>query len=390
MHNSPTLINGYIYIGTSRGGNYELSSDNAFFKLDAGLNKVWRYELGTKEVMGSATLDSEGNIYFIVGEGRSTTEYFDSMKLYSLSNNGQFRWSKLVYTYYSPVPFKWMGISSPAVSVDDVIYAGGDKFFAFDKAGNELWSYGVNTGNPILNAPIIDPAGNIYIRTLQDLVSLDKNGNLRWIADQALWAGGMSNQAFSVDYSKVYVTSLTLKSLLCINSSNGTLAWRYNINDMSGDFRNTPAVDDQNNIYFGTHGEYNGDSRQMLYAVKSDGSGLLWQNNLGSDLYSSPALGNDRKLYIGSEGHGKTGNNNNRLHAIDMASGNVAWSAQLETDITWSSPAIANNGTLYIATMETEGKSSGVFSFRTDCTGLLPNAGSARFHEGNASTGRRE
>lgn len=390
-NNPPTLVNGFIYIGTSRGPMYSAGTDNAFYKLDALLNKVWHYNLGANEVMGSATLDSDGNIYFIMNEGKSATDSYDSLKLVSLTNDGAFRWSRLLWFYNLPFQFGWMGISCPAVSADDVVYAGGSHMYAFDKNGNELWRYTADNGeNPILSAPIIDAAGNIFFRTGYSLISIDNNGNERWKTDASLLAGGMSNQAFSTDYSKVYCTSTNSKSLLCINAANGSLVWKYTINDMSGDFRNTPAVDDNNNVYFGTHGEYNGDKRQTLYAVKNDGSALLWKNNLGSDLYSSPALGNGRILYIGSEGNGNTGNNNNRLHAIDMASGNISWSAQLSKDVTWSSPAIAGDGTLYIASMDYDGEGGGVFSFRTNSTGLLSGAGSPRFQGGNAGTGRRD
>lgn len=390
-NNPPTLVNDYVYIGTSRGVMYQASTDNAFYKLDKDLNKVWKYNLGTNEVMGAASLDSDGNIYFIMNEGKGANDSFDSLKLVSLTNSGTFRWSRMIWYYNLSIPFVWGGISCPAISTDDVIYAGGNNFYAFDKNGVELWHYMADNGeNPILTAPIIDPIGNIYFRTGYSLISIDKNGNERWKTTATLAAGGTSNQAFSVDYSKIYCTSTPTKSLLCLNANDGSLVWQYVINDMTGDFRNTPAVDDNNNVYFGTHGEYNGDKRQTLYAVKNDGSSLLWKNNLGSDLYSSPALGSDRMLYIGSEGHGNTSNNNNRLHAINMANGNISWSANLPKDVTWSSPAIGNNGTLYIATMDYNGEGGGVFSFHTNSTGLLANAGSPRFQGGNASNGRRE
>ncbi|HRG87523.1 MAG TPA: PQQ-binding-like beta-propeller repeat protein [Chitinophagales bacterium] len=389
-NNSATLVNGFIYIGTSRGAMYAAAGDNAFYKLDASLSKVWSYSLGNKEVMGTATLDGDGNIYFVMNEGKGAGDSFDSLKLVSLTNDGVFRWSRLLWYYNLPFQFGWLGISCPAISTDDVIYAGGSHLFAFDKNGNELWRYTADNGeNPILATPVIDNGGNIFFRTGYSLISVDRNGNERWKTNASLSAGGMSGAAFSTDYTKVYCTSTDAKALLCINTANGSLLWKYTIIDMTGDFRNTPAVDDNNNIYFGTHGEYREDKRPTLYAVKNDGSALLWKNNLGSDLYSSPTLGNDRLLYIGSEGHGNTGDNENRLHAIDMASGTILWSVQLGKDITWSSPAIADDGTLYIASMGYDGDAGGVYSFSTNSDGLLAGAGSPRFLLGNASTGRR-
>jgi outer membrane protein assembly factor BamB len=161
-------------------------------------------------------------------------------------------------------------------------------------------------------------------------------------------------------------------------TSNGAKVWEYTPPGMTGEFRATPAVDANNNVYIGTKA----DSQSVLYAIKADGSGLLWQNPIHADLYSSPALGDDQTLYVGSEGA--------RLHALDLATGVARWSSPLHNDVTWSSPAISSDGTLYIGSMDYQGVGGAVYAFDTDATGLMPNAGSARFHGGNASTGRRQ
>jgi outer membrane protein assembly factor BamB len=72
-----------------------------------------------------------------------------------------------------------------------------------------------------------------------------------------------------------------------------------------------------------------------------------------------------------------------------MATGVEKWGAQLKVDVTWNSPVLTDDGTLYIGSMDINGDGAGFYAFRTDATGLLRNAGSPRFHEGNASTGRR-
>ena len=385
-YNPPTIVNNFIYIGTSRGSMYTPANDNYFFKLDVGLNKIWEYPLGNKEVRGAATLDPLGNIYFVVGERASTGQH-SVLKLYSLDNDGNFRWSKNT-SPYSMIA----GMSNPAISVDSIIYIGGDTLYAFDISGNMLWNYsppGNIPNTPILNAPIIDPIGNIYFVFVNYVVSLDKNGIERWHYSSSETGEGLSSPAFSTDYSKIYLA--LYQTVYCLETINGNLVWKYNDPGMIGEYRATPAVDDNNIVYIGNHG-IGGDGNQSLYAIKADGSGVLWKTTLGSDLYSSPALDNNRVLYVGSEGHGKTSSINNRLHAIDMVTGQIIWSAQLEVDVTFSSPAISNDGTLYIASMDMyfANERGMVYSFNTNSTGLLPNAGSPRFHEGNASTGRRE
>ncbi len=156
---------------------------------------------------------------------------------------------------------------------------------------------------------------------------------------------------------------------------------------LKGDFRATPAVDDEGNVYVGTKADRDG----TFYAIKSDGT-LLWENHLGTDLYSSPALGDDRAIYIGSESTDKTlsgyaTGNLPRFHALDMATGATKWSVVFPGmgDVTWSSPALVAGGVIYVGSMN-----GNVYAIRSDATGLLPNAGSPRFHGGNASTGRRE
>ena len=84
-YNSPTLVNNFIYIGTSRGSNQKIATDNNIFKLNLNLTKVWEYSLGNKDVRGGATLDNYGNIYFVVVEGRLNGDNSNSkLYLYSL------------------------------------------------------------------------------------------------------------------------------------------------------------------------------------------------------------------------------------------------------------------------------------------------------------------
>jgi outer membrane protein assembly factor BamB len=370
-YNPPTLVGNYIYIGTSRGFLYDVATTNYFLKLNLNLTKVWEYPLGNKEVRGGATLDSAGNIYFAMEDGRLSGNNSNSkLYLYSLDNNGVFRWSKQIASSVFN-----MGMSNPAIAGDDTIFIGGNKFYALDKSGNEKWTYGNNM--TIMNAPILDPNGNIYFSASGSIISLDQNGGQRW--SFATSGEAISSPAFSVDYSKVFVG--VGNKVYCLQTSTGIKVWEFTPAGVAGTFRATPAVDNNNNVFIGTKA----DTNSVFYAIKSDGSGLLWNNAIGADLYSSPALGTDNTVYVGSEYSG-----GRRLHALDMTTGNTKWSASLGADATWSSPAITTTGTLFIASMDYLGAGGGLYAFRTDSTGLLPNAGSSRFHGGNSNTGRRE
>lgn len=369
-YDPPTLVGDAVYIGTSRGVEYTPGASNAFYKLSETLAKVWEFPLGNREVRGGATLDGAGNIYFAVEEGRLRgTSNPSVLWLYSLDPNGLLRWTRMIRRV-----LPMYGMDNPAIATDNTIYIGGDKLYAFDANGTIRWSYASSPASMlILNAPIIDPEGNLYFSSLNWIVSLTPSGSERWIVTTR--GEYFSSPAFSTDYSKVFVA--VEDTVYSLQTSNGSRVWAFSPPGMVGVFRATPAVDDADNVYLGTKA----DTSSVFYAIRSDGAGLRWQNPIRADLYSSPAIGTDRTLYVGAEGA--------KLYALDLDTGVEKWSATLLADVTWSSPAISSNGTLYIGSMDVEGTGAGLYAFRTDAAGLLHGAGSPRFHAGNANTGRR-
>jgi outer membrane protein assembly factor BamB len=373
-YGAPAVVGNAIYVGTARGVEYQRGTTNAFYKLSLSLAKQWEFSLGDKEVRGGAALDAAGNVYFAVEEGRfagsSNPSFF---WLYALDPNGALRWTKQIRRVLPNV-----GMNNPAVAADNTIYIGGDKFYAFDAAGNTKWVYEEAASLLTMNAPIIDAAGNIYFSSSSAVYSLTPAGVRRWRVTTS--GEYFSSPAFSVDYSKVFVA--VENRVYCLRAGTGEIIWQFTPPGIAGVFRATPAVDDRDNVYLGTKA----DNQSVFYAIRADGSGILWQNPIGGDLYSSPAIGNDRVLYVGSE----FGTAGKQLHALDLATGTERWNAVLRGDATWSSPAIADGGVLYIGSMDVNGTGAGFYAYRTDATGLLPGAGSARFHGSNANNGRRD
>ncbi len=74
------------------------------------------------------------------------------------------------------------------------------------------------------------------------------------------------------------------------------------------------------------------------YDTSSNPGKLKWSFTTGYDIFSSPAIGSDGTIYIGSE--------DNKLYAISPA-GAEKWSFIASDDI-FSSPAIGSDGTIYI------------------------------------------
>jgi outer membrane protein assembly factor BamB len=376
-YNPPTIVGNALYIGTSRGVEYSIGTTNTFYKFSLTLAEQWEYPLGSKEVRGAAALDAAGNIYFTVEEGRFRgTSNPSTLYLYSLDPSGQLRWTKEIR---KTLPM--YGMENVAVGADNTIYVGGNGFYAFDSNGNQKWVYSPLPPILIMNAPIIDPAGNIYFSSQNAIISLTSAGINRWSVTTT--GEPYSSPAFSRDYSKLFVA--VENKVYCLQATSGTIVWQFTPPGMTGVFRATPAVDDNDNVYLGTKN----DTSSVFYAIRSDGAALLWTNPIGADLYSSPAIGADRTLYVGSEGTGPRFSDG-RLHALDLATGAVKWKSDLYGDVDWSSVAITDDGMLYIASMDFEGMGAGLYAFRTDAIGgLLRTAGSARFHGSNENNGRR-
>ena len=107
----------------------------------------------------------------------------------------------------------------------------------------------------------------------------------------------------------------------------GTLKWSY---ATGGGIYSSPAVGPDGTIYVG--------SRDFsLYAINPDGS-LKWSYATGDRIDSSPALGPDGTIYVGSYDH--------KLYAITPG-GSLKW-IYSTGDYIRSSPAVANDGTIYV------------------------------------------
>lgn len=213
-YNPPTLVNGYIYIGTSSKLETDaLATDNCFIKLDINTNLCWKYRLGKNEVRGAAVVDSKGNVYFVVVEGRGTWE--DAYKqaetyLYKLDSEGQFKWKVNLATAGQ---IYHMGMVNPAIDENDIIYVGGDKLYAIDpEDGKFKWEYPEGEAKMVFtNAPIIDSDRNVYFiannktEGENEVYSL-KDGTLNWKC--RLEKGfTLSSPAFNVEGNELIAAS---------------------------------------------------------------------------------------------------------------------------------------------------------------------------------------
>ena len=83
---------------------------------------------------------------------------------------------------------------------------------------------------------------------------------------------------------------------------------------------------------------------------------LKWEFETGSHVYSSPAIGSDGTVYVGSY--------DGKLYAINGKSGVKLWEFETGNDVD-SSPAIGSDGTVYVGSVDKK-----VYAIKTDSKGL--------------------
>ena len=142
---------------------------------------------------------------------------------------------------------------------------------------------------------------------------------------------------------------------------DGAVKWSFETGD---GVESSPAIGSDGTIYVGSH-----DSK--LYAINPDGT-EKWHFQAGDPVYnetwdvwkgimSSPAIGADGVIYITSL--------SNKLYAIN-SDGTEKWSFPIKVTVdTWSSPTIGPDGTIYVSSARVNGGQGGkVYAINSDGT----------------------
>jgi outer membrane protein assembly factor BamB len=137
------------------------------------------------------------------------------------------------------------------------------------------------------------------------------------------------------------------------------IKWTFMLDEIPG----TPILDDNGTIYLPAGNYYNcntsdpGKVNGFLYAINPNGS-LKWKLTLGSlPYYSKPIIGTDGTIYINTFKINDPTNVMNigdyYLYAVN-SNGTIKWQSNITNvafgNSTFSSPKIGNDGTLYIGT----------------------------------------
>jgi outer membrane protein assembly factor BamB len=108
---------------------------------------------------------------------------------------------------------------------------------------------------------------------------------------------------------------------------------------------------------------------------KKEQAKFLWEFKTGGVVNSSPAIGSDGTVYVGSD--------DNKLYAINGKSGVKRWEFETGFHVS-SSPAIGSDGTLYVGSVDYK-----LYAIKTDSKDLAkspwPMRGQNARHTGRAS-----
>ena len=375
---SPAIApDGTIYVG---------AVDHFLYALNPNGTVKWKYETGNS-LYASPAIGSDGTIY-IGSEDR---------QIYAINPNGTLKWI---------VPTKSVFTSSAAIGADGTIYVAGtgqDKTI-FSCISSSSCSKTINqacgTGFPPCPTDETCVAGQTtgYTVTAQlsNFYALTPNGNPKPNWPPVVTMSGVVNSSPAIaSDGTIYIGSegdfVFDRSNICDNTSvfppsnanpnptnggfypvnghlyainpDGTLKWDFKT---LGATDSSPAIGADGTVYVGSGppskfygkdqstlvGE-NPSTSGFVYAINPNGT-RKWVVDLFGRVDSSPAVGSEGTIYVGSD--------NFHVYALNPADGSTKW-VEPTRDMVKSSPAIASDGTIYIGSND-----KSLYAFNPDGT----------------------
>ena len=164
--------------------------------------------------------------------------------------------------------------SSPAVGKGGVIQVGsGDgNVYALRSNGTLHWSYSAK--DEVLSSHAVGRWGEVYIGSGywdQNFYCIDYDGRLLW----TYWMGEVINSPVIDADGKIYVTTSESPDVYCLNG-NGSFSWSYR--NYSSYISCSPAIGDGGKIFTSSY--------YGVFVYNSDGA-FDWSYRAGSYVYSS-------------------------------------------------------------------------------------------------------
>jgi outer membrane protein assembly factor BamB len=213
--------------------------------------------------------------------------------------------------------------SSPSIAEDGTIYFGDNDhiIYALNSNGTEKWRY--MTGDIVMGSPAIADNGTIYIGSMdRSLYALYPNGTLRW---RFITGGEIKGSASVAPDDTIYIPSFD--GFFYALYPNGTMKWRASTGGSIA--AAGVALAEDGTIYVGT---------EHLRAFYTNGS-LKWSANVQGSIYGTvPAVSADGTIYVSAGGS---------LVAVNP-DGTERWRKQLTIAQIHSSPCIGSDDRVYV------------------------------------------
>ena len=303
-----------------------------------------------------------GDTYSSPAIGADGTIYVGSQdgNLYAITPSGTQKWA-------FPSPTSGAFESSPAIGADGTIYVGSDDnnlYAITDCTGvgtpiatcagpgtaAEKWAF--TTGGWVRSSPAIGPDGTIYVASDDGYLYALTDGGLgnvtqKWTKFPAGAYLYSSPTIGSANGGTIYFSSNGNSVVYAINASTGAEDWEFPFPDDYSSY-SSPAIVTDGTIYVGS---YFGN----LYAITDctgvgtpiaacTGAGTpaeKWAFPTGGSVNSSPAIGADGTIYVGSD--------DGNVYAItdNVTSASEKWPPLAIGTAVNSSPAIGANASIY-------------------------------------------
>lgn len=288
---------------TADGTVYVGAVDNRLVAVDSEGNIKWTFLAGSY-IRSSPVIGIDGTIYFGSSDGN----------LYALSPEGEELWR-----FHTEMPVT----SSPAIGDDGAIYVGSQdgSLYVIYPDGSEKWRFTVE--GVVRDSPTIGDDGTIYVPILMglgaagapNLFAIDPQGNEKWRINYMYWVGGFPGysplSAVAIGPSgTIYVGNVGVHAI----SPDGETFWAFDIPHTEEQSvystRAAPVVDVNGVIYWPSYyAVYNPVTFEwsfegLLFALNPDGTEKwrLTTSTVGEAVNSSsPAIGDDGTIYLGSE-----------------------------------------------------------------------------------------
>ncbi len=328
--------NGTIYFGCDgKEGGANL------YAVNPDGSEKWQYETG--DIIRSApAIGSDGTIY--VGSYDDNLHAFtpDGTPLFQFDLEGNAKYAGAV------------------TGENGVIYIGSqsDNLFAINTDGSERWRF--STGGDVNGTPAIGSDGSVYVGSTDGkFYAVNSDGTEKWSADYGSWTATAT--AISDDGTVYFAgegNSNDAESngvLIAFDPDNGNEKWRVSLENKVN--QGGPAIAPDGTIYVG------GFDKEMVAYNPGDGS-VKWSYPTNGAIMGTPAIDNEGNIYFGDD-YGW-------FYVVDPE-GNKKWK-EMEigggvSEAVWSSPAIGNDGTIYITASQSD-ESARLYAIKTDATGL--------------------